>query len=134
MVIRYGGYVVQQSWESVYLTLKGLAVEADMQVLPLDEYVFNTEAHPIPILGSAAERRLRDTYLPPPKGINLIGNKFSPEVLQRAIYHYRNLVPRAAYSASVNEIMGGDKGHLVGLEELSPEDLKSARAKRREGG
>jgi hypothetical protein len=105
-----------------------------MQVLPLDQYVFNTEAHPIPILGSDAERQLQGSYLTPPKDINLIGENFSPEALQRAVFHYRNLVPRAAYSTPVDELVGNHEGHLVGMEKLSPDDLKFARASHKEGG
>jgi hypothetical protein len=88
-----------------------------MQVLPLDKRVFSTEeAHPIPILSSAAERRLRKTYLSPPEGINLTRGNLFPEVLQWAIYYYRYLLLRAA---SFSKRRGGDKGHPVGSEELS---------------
>jgi hypothetical protein len=34
-----------------------------MQVLPLTEYVFNTEAHPLPIFGSETELSHRAWYL-----------------------------------------------------------------------
>ena len=30
---------------------------------PLDEWVFNTEAHPLPVLGSAAEQAVKHQYL-----------------------------------------------------------------------
>jgi hypothetical protein len=36
---------------------------ACVQVLPLTEYVFNTEAHPLPIVGSAVEQAHREWYL-----------------------------------------------------------------------
>ena len=68
-----------------------------VQVLPLDEYVFNTEAHPLPIAQTATERALRGSYLQGPTGIDLRGERYSPEALQRAIDYYRAAVPRAAY-------------------------------------
>lgn len=42
----------------------------ELQVVPLDEYVFNTEAHPLPILDSPLEREHSQWYLPPPKHVN----------------------------------------------------------------
>lgn len=68
-----------------------------LQVLPLDEYVFNTEAHPLPILNTKTERALRASYLRGPDGIDLQGERYSPEVLRRAVDFYRAAVPRAAY-------------------------------------
>lgn len=41
-----------------------------VQVVPLDEYVFNTEAHPLPILDSPLEQAHSQWYLPPPKHVN----------------------------------------------------------------
>ena len=38
-------------------------VRCHMQVLPLDQYVFNTEAHPLPIFGTPTERSHRKHYL-----------------------------------------------------------------------
>lgn len=35
----------------------------DPELLPLTEYVFNTEAHPLPIVGSAADAALRGAYI-----------------------------------------------------------------------
>lgn len=36
-----------------------LLFEDDPNVLPLDEWVFNTEAHPLPIWGTAADNKVR---------------------------------------------------------------------------
>lgn len=35
----------------------------DPELLPLTEYVFNTEAHPLPIAGSPADAALREAYI-----------------------------------------------------------------------
>lgn len=41
-----------------------------LQVVPLEEFVFNTEAHPLPIMRSPVENNHSAWYLDPPKGLN----------------------------------------------------------------
>lgn len=41
-----------------------------MQVVPLDAYVFNTEAHPLPIIDSPLEKLHSVWYLNAPEGLN----------------------------------------------------------------
>lgn len=38
-----------------------------MQLLPFDQYVFNTEAHPLPIFDTPIEEAHRAWYLQPPE-------------------------------------------------------------------
>lgn len=57
--------------ESFWLgeTLKYLYLlmdDSSPPLVPLDQYVFNTEAHPLPILGSAADLAARPFYLQQP--------------------------------------------------------------------
>lgn len=58
--------LVRDKQESFWLaeTLKYLyLLFDDTGLVPLEEYVFNTEAHPLPVLGSAADRALSRHYL-----------------------------------------------------------------------
>ena len=64
-----------------------------MQVLPLDEYVFNTEAHPLPIPGTRHEVDLRSSYLRAPADLDLHAQQYSPMVLQDTLDHYRAQLP-----------------------------------------
>jgi len=41
-----------------------------MQILPLETYVFNTEAHPLPIFDSVVEKLHSAWYLHTPEGLN----------------------------------------------------------------
>ena len=43
----------------------------DPELLPLTEYVFNTEAHPLPIAGSPADAAMRSAYLQHDQGLGL---------------------------------------------------------------
>lgn len=60
--------------ESFWLaeTLKYLYLmfdDSQPAVLPLDQFVFNTEAHPLPIVGSAADKALQSHYQQRPSGV-----------------------------------------------------------------
>ena len=41
--------------------------DSSPEVLPLDQFVFNTEAHPLPIAGSAADAAARKFYVHGPR-------------------------------------------------------------------
>jgi hypothetical protein len=64
-----------------------------VQVLPLDEFVFNTEAHPLPLPGSPRDRQLQRSYLRGPDNLDLRQMNYSAEALQQASHHYRDLLP-----------------------------------------
>lgn len=66
-------------------------------MLPLDEYVFNTEAHAFPLPGSIQDVKLQRAYAEAPHGLDLEQSGYGPEALQQAIDHYRALLPRPAY-------------------------------------
>eukprot|EP01025_Chloroclados_australasicus_P066063 TRINITY_DN9036_c1_g1_i2.p1 TRINITY_DN9036_c1_g1~~TRINITY_DN9036_c1_g1_i2.p1 ORF type:complete len:917 (-),score=101.02 TRINITY_DN9036_c1_g1_i2:320-2995(-) len=59
----------------------------DDNLLPLDQYVFNTEAHPLPILGSDAEIKMQSKYLPQIVDSSYIG-QFGTQHLLEQIKHY----------------------------------------------
>jgi hypothetical protein len=72
-----------------------------VQVLPLDEWVFNTEAHPFPLPGSRHEVDMRSTYLRAPMDLDLRAQHHSPVALQQAIDHFNaQLPPRNAHAGS----------------------------------
>jgi hypothetical protein len=73
-------------------------VRCAAQVLPLTEYIFNTEAHPLPLLNSPKDQELAGKLSYAPEGIDLQGGNYSSEVLQQAIDHYRAILPRTLYS------------------------------------
>eukprot|EP00892_Ulva_mutabilis_P002753 jgi/Ulvmu1/12479/UM009_0132.1 len=59
------------------------------EVLPLRDFVFNTEAHPLPILNSPVERAHSLWYLDPPDGLNQTISLDSHS-LQELIIQFRN--------------------------------------------
>ena len=66
--------------ESFWLaeTLKYLYLlfdDSHPSVLPLDQYVFNTEAHPLPIVGSAADLAMKAHYRVSPDGVKQGDNR-----------------------------------------------------------
>lgn len=50
---------MESFWLAETLKYFYLLFEDDPNVLPLDEWVFNTEAHPIPIWGTHADKKVR---------------------------------------------------------------------------
>eukprot|EP00198_Chlamydomonas_reinhardtii_P010757 XP_001700094.1 alpha-1,2-mannosidase [Chlamydomonas reinhardtii] len=72
-----GGYQMESFWIAETLKYFYLLFSDDPNEIPLDEFVFNTEAHPLAIWGSATDRKLR-------------------KILERAFYaflmhqHFRN--------------------------------------------
>ena len=61
-----------------------------LQVLPLDEYVFNTEAHPLPLPGSRHGESLRSTFAHGPgSGLSLSQHVHRP-TLQAALTFYQH--------------------------------------------
>ena len=61
---------------------KDMKDKNNVQVVSLNEYVFNTEAHPLPILDSPLEREHSQWYLPPPKHVNETINLDTSSLLQ----------------------------------------------------
>ena len=59
-----------------------------VQVLPLDEWVLNTEAHPLPIQGSKRSMELQHLVLTPPTGIDLEGRHYAAHLLRHVNEHY----------------------------------------------
>ena len=60
-----------------------------LQVLPLGEYVFNTEAHPLPLPSSVHSESLRSTFAHgPTSGLSLSG-RINSTTLQAAIDFYK---------------------------------------------
>eukprot|EP01010_Urceolus_cornutus_P003473 NODE_48_length_2735_cov_382.878258_g42_i0.p1 GENE.NODE_48_length_2735_cov_382.878258_g42_i0~~NODE_48_length_2735_cov_382.878258_g42_i0.p1 ORF type:complete len:666 (+),score=113.29 NODE_48_length_2735_cov_382.878258_g42_i0:281-2278(+) len=70
-----------------------LLLFSDESVLPLDEWVFNTEAHPFPLPGSGHEMEMRSTYLRAPTDLDLRAQRHSPVALQQAIDHFKAQLP-----------------------------------------
>jgi hypothetical protein len=50
---------MESFWLAETLKYFYLLFEDDPDVIPLDQYVFNTEAHPLPIWGSEADLKVR---------------------------------------------------------------------------
>ena len=82
---------------SICSTYESLAL---MQVLPLDQWVLNTEAHPLPILKPGRKDKQR-SVLPVPK-VDLEGQQYSTAALQQALAFYRRRLPRAAFAADAS--------------------------------
>jgi hypothetical protein len=80
--------------------LRSVKVWAAAQVLPLSEYIFNTEAHPFPMRNSVRDLQLARTFACAPEGMDLKGENYSAEVLQRGIDYYRALLPRSLHSST----------------------------------
>lgn len=65
--------------------------------MSLNQYVFNTEAHPLPLLSSTQHADLRPKFAKGPDDIDLAAAGYSPAVLQQAIAFYRAQLPRDLY-------------------------------------
>lgn len=90
--------------------------------MPLTEYVFNTEAHPLPFPGSERDEQLRHKYALPPQDLDLKAGNFSSEVLQQAIDFYRAQLPRDLYvrtsQDSPDSAEGTEDAETGGLSEV----------------
>jgi hypothetical protein len=73
-----------------------------VQLLPLEEFVFNTEAHPFPLAHSARENELQHLHSQGPVDVQLMrrGGTISPDTLRQAIAHYNLLLPGQVHRVS----------------------------------
>jgi mannosyl-oligosaccharide alpha-1,2-mannosidase len=59
--------------------------DSSPELLPLDQFVFNTEAHPFPIVGSAADMTASKYYVTGPRNdSDVVGSEASNSLDQRA--------------------------------------------------
>lgn len=66
-----------------------------VQVLPLTKFVFNTEAHPLPLKTSARHAALRPKCAQPVPGVDLEAAQYSAEALQTLLDAFQQqLSPR----------------------------------------
>jgi hypothetical protein len=96
---------MESFWIAETLKYFYLLFEDDPNVLPLDQWVFNTEAHPLPVWGTPADKQVRvmgNSGLQTPKAIMLVvGGDTAPakaldhprtwHVLSRGLQHTQGI-------------------------------------------